>query len=132
MRRNEIQRAVLQELRNIFYSQDVRYIDWMGYPITNRNKPSYHHIEKACDLRHQHKSDLATKENGAYLGKISHEKLDIIENRDPELYEAWNYLFKVINNMGIYPIEDVWKMVYHLKEKTEYVLYEENKKLQRK
>lgn len=128
MRRNEIQRAVLEEMRSIFYSEDVRYVDWMGYPITNKNKPSYHHIEKACELRHRHKSDLATKENGDYLGKVSHEKLGIIEHKDKELYEAWNYLFTVINNMGIYPIDDVWKMVYSLKEKTESVLYEENVK----
>lgn len=128
MRKNEIQRVVLQEMRRIFYSKDVEYIDWMGYPITNENKPSYHHIEKACELRNQHKSDLATKENGAYLGKVSHEKLGIIEQKDKELYEAWNYLFMVINNMGIYPIDDVWKMIYNLKEKTESVLYEKNTK----
>lgn len=39
----------------------------------------------------------------------------------------------VINNMGIYPIDDVWKMVYNLQAKTESILYEENnKKLSRK
>lgn len=133
MRKNEIQRAVLQAMRREFYPSGVKYIDWMGYTITNENKPSYHHIEKACSLREHHKSDIATKENGAYLGKISHEMLGVIEIKDKELYEAWNYLFMVINNMGIYPIDDVWKMVYNLQAKTESILYEENnKKLSRK
>lgn len=129
MRRNEIQRVVLQEMRSYFYPKGSEYIDWMGYKITNENKPSYHHIEKACSLRRQNKSDAATVDNGAYLGKISHEVLGIVENQDPELYEAWNYLFMVINNMRIYPIDDVWKMVMSLQEKTEAIVSKE--KIQR-
>ena len=118
MRKNEIQRAILQALLREFYSSDVKNIDWMGYPITNKNKPSYHHIESARELRHQNKDDIATRENGAILGVKSHRKLNILETVDPELYEAWQYLFMVINNLGIYPIDDVWKMVYNLKAKT--------------
>lgn len=128
MRRNEIQRAVLHEMRSCFYPKGLPYIDWMGYQITDENKPSYHHIEKACTLRSKHESDMATMENGAYLGKISHELLGVIELKDPELYEAWNYLFTVINNMRIYPIDDVWRMIYNLQEKTENILCEENQK----
>lgn len=132
MKKSEINRIVLHELKSIFYPEGSEYIDWMGYPITNKNKPSYHHIEKACELRHKHEDDEATVENGAYLGKKSHEILHKIECYDPELYECWTYLFEVINNMGIYPIDDVWKMVYSLQAKTKDVLYKEHKTLSKK
>lgn len=122
MRKNEITRLVLHELKKQFYSGKHPYIDWMGYPITDKNKPSYHHIKKAEILRSQNKSDEPTKENGAYLGKTSHEMLHKIEILDKELYDSWTYLFEVINNMGIYPIEDIWKMIDLLQIKTEKVI----------
>lgn len=132
MKKSEMQRVVLHELRDIFYPKDKEYIDWMGYPITNKNKPSYHHIEKACELKHRHESTEATIENGAYLGKKSHEILHKVECYDYELYECWTYIFEVINNMRIYPIEDVWKMVYSLQDKTKELLYNDNKTLKKK
>lgn len=95
----------------------------MGNPITNKNRPTYHHIEEVRKLKQKNKGTTASKENGAILGVKSHRKLNILETMDPELYECWNYLFLVINNMGIYPIDDVWEMIYSLKEKTEETIY---------
>jgi hypothetical protein len=105
----------------------------MGYLITEENKPSYHHIVKAEELKKNNESDEATIENGAYLGKVSHEMLHQIELLDHDLYESWNYLFLIINRMGIYPIPDVWKMVYNLRDISENLLYnDKNSKSLRK
>lgn len=123
MKKSDITKVVLSELINEFYPDDAKQIDWMGNPITNKNRPTYHHIVEARELKHQNKATTATKENGAVLGVKSHRKLNILETLDPELYECWNYLFLVVNNMGIYPIDDVWKMIYSLKEKTEKTIY---------
>lgn len=128
MKKSEIQKVVLQELLNTFMPESKEKIDWMGNPLTNKNKPTYHHIEKASELRKKHKDDSADVKNGAILGVKSHRKLNILETADPELYECWNYIFSVISAMGIYPIEDVWKMIYSLKEKTEETIYPNNKK----
>ena len=130
MNKNEITKIVLSELLEEFYPKDKKKIDWMGNPLTNKNRPTYHHIEEVHELRTHKKDTSATRENGAILGVKSHRKLNILQTADPDLYECWNYLFKVINGMGVYPIDDVWKMVYSLKEKTEDTIYQ--KKLSRK
>lgn len=105
-------------MKQIYYPKGCNYIDWMGYKITEENKPSYHHIEKAEELRGKKECDDATLENGAYLGKKSHELLHRIEVNDIELYNSWNYLFQLINKTGSYPTEDIWKLVFILKEKS--------------
>lgn len=115
---------VLKRMRSIYYGNISPRYDWMGYLITEENKPSYHHIVKAEDLKKNNESDEATIENGAYLGKVSHEMLHQIELLDHDLYESWNYLFLIINRMGIYPIPDVWNMVYNLRDVSEKLLYE--------
>ena len=114
---------VLKRMRSIYYGNISPRYDWMGYLITEENKPSYHHIVKAEELKKNNESDEATIENGAYLGKVSHEMLHQIELLDHDLYESWNYLFLIINRMGIYPIPDVWKMVYNLRDISENLLY---------
>jgi hypothetical protein len=116
MREIDNKRAVLHRMRKIYYPKGKPYIDWMGFKITEINSPSYHHIEKAEELKMKNENSSATLENGAYLGKKSHELLHVIESIDKDLYISWNYLFSLINKMGIYPIEDVWKMVYKLQE----------------
>ena len=116
-------------MKKIYYPKGSNYIDWMGLKITEDNKPSYHHIEKAENLRKINENDDATMENGAYLGKRSHELLHRIETKDYELYESWNYLFSLINKMKTYPIDDVWNLVNDLKEKTLKLDNEEVKKL---
>ncbi|MBR3116365.1 MAG: hypothetical protein IKF36_00635 [Bacilli bacterium] len=116
MRRTvKVNNEVLKRMRMIYYPKGYEYIDWMGFWITEENKPSYHHIEKAEDLRKDNKNDEATIENGAYLGKKSHELLHRIEVYDKDLYDSWNYIFKVINKMRCYPIDSVWNVIYDLK-----------------
>ncbi len=116
MREIDNRRDVLHKMRKKYFPKDKPYVDWMGFKITETNCPSYHHIEKAEDLRNDNESDRATLENGAYLGKKSHELLHVLEQIDGDLYTSWNYLFSLINRMGVYPIEDVWKMIYSLQE----------------
>lgn len=124
MNKAKMRQLVLQEMREIYYKGVINRYDWMGYKITDENYPSYHHIVKREELLKEGKSIDATIENGAYLGKKSHEILHEIEKLDPELYICWNDLFLMINKMGIYPIHDVWEMIYHLRTLTEEVLNE--------
>ncbi|MBO6145767.1 MAG: hypothetical protein J6O62_03120 [Bacilli bacterium] len=125
----KLNNTILKQMKKIYYPKGSNYIDWMGFKITEDNKPSYHHIEKAENLRKINENDDATMENGAYLGKRSHELLHRIETKDYELYESWNYLFSLINKMKTYPIDDVWNLVNELKEKTLKLDNEEVKKL---
>lgn len=118
----KLNNEILKQMKKIYYLKGKEYIDWMGFKITEENKPSYHHIKKAETLRKDNEDDEATIENGAYLGKKSHEMLHKLENIDKDLYDAWNYLFLVINKMKCYPIDDVLKMMYELKDKTIEVL----------
>ena len=129
--KKKVNRHMLNEMRKIYYPKGAPYIDWMGYPITEENHKSYHHIVKKEELKRQNKSEKATVENGAYLGKKSHELLHKVEQTDKELYEMWNFVFLVINRMRCYPIPDVWKMVYALQRQTEE-LFKEDPKVLRK
>ena len=130
MRRTiKLNNEVLKQMKKIYYPKGKEYIDWMGFKITDENKPSYHHITKAQTLRQLDKNDDATLENGAYLGKKSHEMLHRIELIDKDLYDAWNHLFLLVNKMRCYPIDDVLKMIYQLKEKSISVLENKNDKL---
>ncbi len=112
-------KEILKKMRNIYYKDISPRYDWMGYLITEDNKPSYHHIVKAEDLKKNEESYDATIENGAYLGKRSHELLHMIEQLDGDLYESWNNVFQIINDGKSYPNEDMWKMVYYLRKQTE-------------
>lgn len=127
MNKAKIRQMVLQQMKEIYYKGVIARYDWMGYLITEDNKPSYHHIVKREDLLKQGESIEATVENGAYLGKKSHEMLHQIEQLDPELYECWNDLFLMINKMRIYPIQDVWEMIYQLRWLSEQVINEANR-----
>ena len=128
MRKNiKINNEILKQMKKIYYSKNNEYIDWMGFKITEINKPSYHHITKAEDLRKNNESDIATIDNGAYLGKKSHELLHKIEYLDKELYDSWNYLFLIINKMKTYPIDDVLKIIFDLQEKSINLVEEKNK-----
>jgi len=114
MNKAKQRQLILKEMKNIFYSNNSNRVDWMGFPITEDNKPSYHHIVKREELLSRNEPIDATVENGAYLGKRSHEMLHTIELIDYDLYMCWNDLFLIINRMGINPIDDVWSMVYNL------------------
>ena len=89
MRRTiKINNEILKQMKKIYYTKESNYIDWMGFKIDDINKPSYHHIEKAENLRNNNESDIATIDNGAYLGKKSHELLHKIEVLDKDLYDS--------------------------------------------
>lgn len=118
---------ILKKMKYIYYKDISKRIDWMGYLITEDNKPSYHHIIKKEELKRINESIDATVENGAYLGKRSHEMLHKIEIIDHELYECWNDLFLIINRMNIYPIKDVWNMVFKLRDLSEKTINEHKK-----
>ena len=119
MRRTiKLNNDVLKRMKKIYYPEGVEYIDWMGFRITEENKPSYHHIVKKEDLKKEHENYDATVDNGAYLGKKSHELLHKIEVRDISLYEMWNDLFVLINKSKSYPSESTLNMIYDLKDKS--------------
>ena len=124
----KLNNEILKQMKKIYYPKGKEYIDWMGFKITEENKPSYHHIKKAEDLKKENESADATIENGAYLGKKSHEMLHRIEVIDKDLYDAWNHLFLLINKMKCYPIDDVLKIMNELKEKSIELLDNDNVK----
>ena len=113
---NKDKQLVHKAMRNIYYDGIAKRYDWMGFLITEDNKPTYHHIVKREELIERGESYIATVENGAYLGKRSHELLHQIEQLDHDLYECWNDLFLMINRMKTYPIEHVWSMIFRLQE----------------
>lgn len=130
MRRTiKVNNEVLKQMKKIFYPKGVPYFDWMGFKVTEENKPSYHHIEKAEDLRKKKESDIATLDNGAYLGKKSHELLHKIEMIDKELYNNWNELFLEINRLREYPSEDIWDKVFDLQTISIKIIEKSSKKL---
>ncbi|MBQ9024570.1 MAG: hypothetical protein IJ105_05035 [Bacilli bacterium] len=130
MRRTiKLNNEILKQMKIIYYQKNCQYIDWMGFRITQENKPSYHHIKKAETLRKENKNDDATIENGAYLGKKSHELLHRIEVIDKDLYNAWNHLFLLINKQKKYPSDDIWNLIYDLKEKSIMLIEDDNKKI---
>ena len=119
MRRTiKINNEVLKRMKKIYYPKGSIYLDWMGFKITEENKPSYHHIVKAEYLRKSNENDDATIENGAYLGKKSHELLHKIEVIDKDLYDSWNNLFLLINKSLKYPTEEIWTLVFELNKKS--------------
>lgn len=119
MRRTiKVNNEVLKQMKKIYYEKGKLYLDWMGFKITDENKPSYHHIIKAETLRNSNESDIATLENGAYLGKKSHELLHRIEENNNELYIAWNKLFELINKNKKYPDQNMWYMIFRLQEES--------------
>lgn len=125
---SKINNEILKQMKKIYYPKNVEYIDWMGFRITNENKPSYHHITKAEDLRKLDQKYDATVENGAYLGKKSHELLHKIEKIDKNLYDAWNHLFLLVNKNKCYPTDDIWDMIYKLKDESINLLEDKNQK----
>jgi len=127
---------ILLEMKKIYYPLDIqnsdKYLDWMGWPITSENMPSYHHIEKVSSLKSKNEYDGATIENGAYLGTQSHQVLHYIEQIDKKLYEAWNYVFLLINKMRCYPIDDIWRMIDNLNNITIKTIEENNERKTRR
>lgn len=78
------------------------YVDWMGYPITDKNPLTFHHIIKKAD------GGEMTKENGALLTIEAHEELNVIEQKYPNIYKELNQLFIKLNQSGKPPTEEYW------------------------
>ena len=124
MNKAKQRQLVLKAMKKIYYNDMSTRYDWMGNLITEDNKPSYHHIVKREELLRQGESIEATVDNGAYLGKRSHELLHRIEQIDYDLYICWNDLFLMINRMGCFPPNHVWELIFHLKDITNDVINE--------
>ena len=122
MRRTiKVNNEILHKMKEIYYDKKTNNLDWMGNLITEKNHPSYHHITKAEILRKNDESDIATLENGAYLGKISHEQLHRIELIDIDLYNMWNDLFKEINESKTVISNELWERILELKKITDSI-----------
>ena len=67
-------------------------IDWMGYALHKGNRPTYHHIVKRAY------GGERILENGAVLGRRSHEYLHRIEIYEVCLYSYINDVLKSINS----------------------------------
>ena len=126
MNKASIRKKIMKQMKEIYYSDNKEYIDWMGYYITEDNYPTYHHIIKRESLKKEEKSIEATIENGAYLGKESHEMLHRIELINKELYDAWNNLFLLINKNKCYPSDELLKLIFALRNKTEDIINNDN------
>lgn len=90
--------------------------DWMGTPITKKNPLSYHHIIKKD-------SNNTTLSNGALLTKNSHRKLNIIESKNPDLFDEWQWLFYAINESYTHPSYAYYEMMDELREQTNKEIY---------
>lgn len=93
--------------------------DWMGFPITKRNKLTYHHIEEA------RKGGPESVDNGALLTIKAHAELHQVEHRDKKLYEEYQNLFRTINDSKQHPTQEMKAKMAELKKKAETVLYGE-------
>ena len=123
-----MEQLVLDAMRRIYASDEIgdAELDWMGYELDDReNDAVYHHIVSEKDGG---SNDI---ENGAILGRRSRHMLHILATKDPELFDSWNEVFTIINQMGTYPISEVWNMIMSLQAQTEQVLNEDAKVLRR-
>ena len=124
---NKSKQQILKEMKYIYYKEITPRLDWMGFLITEDNKPTYHHIYKKEYLKQEHKDYNANIENGAYLGKRSHELLHEVERIDHDLYVRWNKLFIIINNLRDYPSEDIWNIIFELQDLSVNLVIEHKK-----
>lgn len=128
-RKNRKNQQVLKEMKQIFYGDNDKYLDWMGYEITSDNFPTYHHVCR----RTSREDDNTTIDNGAYLGEQSHNALHYIERLDKSLYNAWNEIFTVINQSRKYPTLAMWDEVKILQDRSmELLNSKEKNKVKRK
>jgi len=111
---NTLEQELLSKLIIIYKPNGY---DWMGTPITKDNPLTYHHIEKRND-------NNTTLQNGALLTKSSHRKLHMLESRDIDLYNEWNWLFYAINYSETHPSYALSEMMYELKEQTDNEIYD--------
>ncbi len=119
---NTLEQELLSKLIIIYKPNGY---DWMGTPITKDNPLTYHHIEKRND-------NNTTLQNGALLTKSSHRKLHMLESRDIDLYNEWNWLFYAINYSETHPSYAYLEMMEELRIKTNEIIYGKEKTLKLK
>lgn len=119
---NREEQILLSKLISIYTPNGY---DWMGVPITKDNPLTYHHIEKR-------NGNNTTLQNGALLTKSAHRKLHMLENRDIDLYNEWNWLFYAINYSETHPSYAYCEMIEELKNKTKEIIYGQEKTLKLK
>ena len=110
---NTLEQEMLKRLIDIYKPDGY---DWMGVPITKNNPLTYHHIEK-------NNGKNTTLENGALLTKRAHRLLNILQSKNKDLYDEWNWLFYAINYYGTHPSIALKEMMYELKDQTELEIY---------
>ena len=96
--------------------------DWMGTPITTNNPLICRHIV----LKDENNTKL---ENDALLTKSSNNKLNMLEAKDTDLYDEWNWLFYAINFSETHPSTAYHEMIEELREQTNEVIYGKGKSL---
>ena len=84
-------------------------IDWMGFRVTENNPITFHHI---IEERNGGKGNI---HNGALLTNYAHQELHKLEISDKELYDEYQYWFKVINDMKCPPTKEIKNIMRHLK-----------------
>ena len=114
---NTLEQDVLNKMIKIYKPDGY---DWMGTPITKTNPLTYHHIIK----RNEGETSIS---NGALLTKSSHRKLNMLESRDKDLYDEWQWLFYAINYSFTKPLPPYVEMMEELKTETNDVLYGKDK-----
>ena len=111
-----VEQKVLDQMIEIYKPNGY---DWMGTPITSSNKLTYHHIVKEKD------GGEVSISNGALLTKSSHRLLHMLESRNMDLYEEWQWLFYAINISGVHPLKPYQEMISELRKRTKEVIYNE-------
>lgn len=89
--------------------------DWMGFRITKINPISNHHIIEKRNLPDELK-EVENIENNAILSKESHKLLHMMEYYNPNLYEDYQYLFRLINDSQQPLNKEFWRLIYELKD----------------
>lgn len=102
-------KPVVMEMIEKYISNGV---DWMGYPITEENIITFHHIIKKAD------GGEMSIENGAPLTSDAHEDLNYIEQKYPDTYIELTNLFIKLNQTKKPPTEEYWHELRHILSKT--------------
>ncbi len=110
---NENQSLVIEMIK--IYQPDN--YDWMNYLITVKNILTFHHIIE------QSQHGLTIVENGALITKKGHRVLNILSERDYQLYCTWNDLFKDINDSMLPPSEEHKNEMKILKKYSQKLIY---------
>lgn len=80
-------------------------IDWLNFKLCRKSPYTYHHIVE------RRNGGPRTIDNGAILTRLGHDFLNILEIREPELYDDLNTLFKLLNNTKKPPTDDYYEEV---------------------